>query len=724
MAKQQKLEKVLEPLQVGSLTLRNRMIHMGSHGCIPREGEDEQHPMSPRWLDFYRDLAKGFALVSVAGGIIKLNREGTEGTSTIRKNFSPAGLKELAGVIKAEGSIPCWQLLLGYPTRVLDQSDYPSRTASALNREQLEGLIPYYNECLELTKEQIKLIVDEFAETSFVLKEAGFQAIEINAGHDHGLNTFVSPAWNFRTDEYGGSPENRARIVCEINEAIKARCGEDFVIINNIAGAELQVENGRRVEDTVELCKCFEAHKSDAIHCRYEVYHEAIPELGIPRTAHESPDVDLYPSLIDKDLSDWGINSEFGKGIFGWSGAAAAIKKAVNIPVSVSGRTDAFNGEKLIAEGKLDMFSICRRTQADREYAKKIVDGDYDDIRPCVGCNTCYDMSAHSANIWCMVNGKGTEGASYDIFPAETKKKVLVIGSGASGLECARVAALRGHEVIIAEKEPALGGTLPLAGMMSDFHYDFLGFSQWQVRQVEKLGVDIRLKTTVDKEFVEKVKPDVIFVCVGGAENLPDIPGIDSKIVVTGEELHKMLKTATKFFNVESIGKLSKLAMPLGKKIALIGGGVHGLQTAHFLMKRGREVVIIEPSNEFGAGMIDCGPKPNMIRFLVQNNVEMHRNVTCKEITKKGVAIVEADGTEKFIECDNVVTTLPLLNNMSLYDELQGLAPEIYAVGDCNPLKMDIPYPPSKVEPVDSELVWPAFTTAAIREAYRIAREV
>ena len=613
-----KLEKILEPLQIGSITIRNRMIHMGSHGCIPRDDENDL-PISPRWVDFYDDLsAGGFGLVSLAGGIIKLNPEGTEGTSTIRSNFKPEGLRILADTIKKNGAAAFWQLLCGYPTRQLDQSNIPSRAASTLSQKELENLIPYYNPTIELTKEQIELLTDEFALTASILQEAGFDGVEINAGHDHGLNTFLSPAWNFRKDEYGGSPENRARIVCEINKKIKDRCGKHFVIINNVAGAELQVNGGRRVEDTVELCKYFEAAGADAIHCRYEVYHEAVPELGIPRTAHESPDVDLYPALIDKDLSDWGINNEFGNGIMGWSGAAAAIKEAVSIPVSVSGRTDAFSGEKLIREGKLDMISICRRANADRDYCKKIIEHRYDDIRPCVGCNTCYDMSAHSSNIWCMVNGVGVEGHEYSIEPASKKKKILIIGSGASGLECARVSALRGHDVTIAEKDNALGGSLPLAGMISDFHYDFLGFSQWQVRQVEKLGCRVLLNTVADDTLVKRIKPDVIFVCVGGAENTPDIPGIDSKIVVSGEELHSMLKKAMKFFKVESLGKLSKLYIPLGKKIVLIGGGIHGLQTAHFLMKRGREVIIIESSNEFGAGMIDCGPKPNMIRWLVQ----------------------------------------------------------------------------------------------------------
>ena len=722
MAQKVKLEKVLEPIYIGKLKLKNRMIHMGSHGAI-RKDDAGDGPISKSWLNFYEDLAAGgFALVSVGGAILKLDPSGMKPTCTI-DSFTDEGLRALADVIHKHDCWACWQIICGYPTRQVDQADQTSWAASALTQEELDDLIPYYNPTKELSKEQINVITDAFAAIAKRLQDCGFDAVEINAGHDHGLNTFLSLAWNKRTDEYGGSVENRARIVCEINQKIRAACGEDFAIINNLSGAEFNVKNGRPVADSVELAKCFEASGADAIHSRYEMYHEAIPELEIPRTAHELPDVDLYPDYLEQDLSEWGIDNSFGKGKMGWSGAAAAIKAAVNIPVSVSGRTDAFSAEKLIAEGKLDIISICRRAHADPDYCKKIVEGRYDDIRPCVGCNTCYDMSAHSSLGWCMVNPTVLMPRDYaTIEPAETKKRVLIIGSGAAGLEAARVAALRGHEVILCEKDKQLGGTLPLAGMMKDFHDDFLEFSLWQQRQVKNLGVDIRLKTTVDADYVRKVAPDAIIVAVGGKEPKLDYPGLDNKIVMTGEQLHEMLRKALKVFDVEKLASLSKLFLPLGKKVILLGGAMQGLQTARFLMKRGREVIIVEESDEFGTGMLDCGPKMNMLRYLVREKVEMYKSVKVKEINNKGVIIVLPDGTEKQLEADNVITTPPMEPNMALYEELKDLAPEVFAVGDCNPFEMDRPYPPSKVEPIGSKLMWPHFTVTATREAYRIAR--
>ena len=722
---QKKLDYILQPGQIGSLTVKNRLIHMGSHGSLSQKGKGDA-PVSSRWLCFYEGLAAGgFSLVSCGGGIVKLDDSGEKGFSTVISAWPFEGLQILADTIKKHDSRAFWQLLLGYPNRLVDPADMPSWAASALSEEELVDLIPYYRPTTELSIEQINVITDTFADSAVRLREAGFEGVEINAGHDHGLNTFLSPAWNKRTDEYGGSPENRARILCEIIRKTKERCGSDFPVVANFSGAEFGTPNGRRPAESAIIAKCAEAAGADLIHSRFEMYMPAVPELGIPRTGDSSPDVDLYPIWVGKDLSEYGIDNSYGNGKFAWVGAAAEIKKAVNIPVSVSGRTDAFIGNELIKEGKLDFISICRRAHADPDYCKKVIEGRYEDIRPCVGCNTCQDMSDHSSGPWCMVNPGASEDQEYNtILPAETKKRVLVIGSGAAGLEAARVAALRGHEVIIAERESALGGTLPLAGMMKDFHDDFLGFSKWQVRQVEKLGCDIRTKTNVDRAYVEKVAPDAIIVAVGGKEPECNIPGIDNKIVVTGEKLHDMLRTATKFFNVEKLSHLSKLYLPLGKKVVLIGGAMQGLQTARFLMLRGREVVIVEESNEFGKGMLDTGPKPNMLRWLTQQHVEMYKNVTCKEITNKGVVIVDADGNEKLIEANNVVTTLPMLPNLSLYEEVKDLAPEVYAIGDCNPLVFDEPYPSSKIEPVQTETMWPSFTVTAVREAYRIARGI
>ena len=195
--------------------------------------------------------------------------------------------------------------------------------------------------------------------------------------------------------------------------------------------------------------------------------------------------------------------------------------------------------------------------------------------------------------------------------------------------------------------------------------------------------------------------------------------------VLSGEMLHTQLKRAMKVASIERVAKLSKMYLPVGKRVALIGGAAHGLQTARFLINRGREVVIIEESDEFGAGMPDTGPKPNMIRWLLKKDVEMHRDVMVVEINDQGVLIANKDGSNpQQVTVDTVITTLPMDTNLSLYDQVKDLAPEVYAVGDCNPMVIDEPYPEPILEPVSSKLIWPKFTALAIRQVYGIARTV
>ena len=721
------LEKVFEPIDIGPVRIKNRFIRMGAQRNIRPDGGPSNDIWEP-WLDYYEALAKGgFGLVSVGGADVHFNFEGTELESNILVDWDHETLQRISDTIHKYGAAAFHQIVLWMPTSSITAPGSASYASSELTQEDLNGLIPYSNPSKALTKDHIKEIIRLYAETAAKLQEAGFDGMEINAAHTHGLNSFLSPAWNKRTDEYGGCPENRCRILCEIDRAIKERCGAGFALINNLSGCEFNLEGGQRVPDVQEIVQYLEAAGADAFHIRYEVYHPANEELGLPRNSHESPDIDLYPSFMEGDLSEFGIEHRFGNGIAGWSGAAAKVKEVVNVPVSVSGRMDAFVGEQLIREGKLDLVNMCRRAIADHDYCNKVTAGDIDDIRPCVGCYTCYDYSERGMPSECMVNPTLFKGKDYaELKPAEAKKRVLVVGGGAAGLESARVAALRGHEVIIADKERALGGTLPLAALIKCFHEDFLGFSKWQVRQVEKLGCDIRLKTEVDEAFIEKVKPDVIVIAVGGAENTPDIPGIDKKIVTTSESLHKKLRTATKVFSVETIGKLSKAYLPLGKKVVIMGGAMHGVQTAYFLMQHGREVIILEESDELGAGMIDCGPRQNMLRWLYDNGVEMHRGVTFKEITDQGVVYLNEQGEETLAAGDSVLPTLPLKRNLDLYERVKDMAPEVYTIGDCNPREPnDENFPPLKLEPfLQFHPHRPAYTAAAINEAYRIMREV
>lgn len=723
MTKMSEYKYVNQPGRIGSLTLRNRIVRMGAS---PSQGKYEMpNYRMPGWMvDFYESLAEGgVALVTVAGGHVRLKPLETPVDFRIEPDSCIPDLARIPDAIHRHGSLAFMQMMSPYPC-MPEGPDPESLASSNMTAEEMKKILTIFAPPRAVTKEEITMLVKRYGEVALRMKKAGFDGVEVNSGHCHFLNTFLSPSWNKRTDEYGGDAHGRTLIIREIIQEIKRACGDDFPVINLISVMEYGTEKGITPAIAVEHAKELEAAGSDAIHCRMELAFDPIEGIH-DRLTYECPDIMLYPELIDKDLSEYGIDTSYGNGVAAWSLGAAEVKKAVNIPVICVGRMDVDIAEKLIGERKIDFANINRRTMADPDYVNKAFSGEKEDIRPCVGCFTCYEMEQSCQKLWCMVNPEFLGGREYrTIKLAEQKKRVLVVGSGAAGLESARVLALRGHKVILAEKESEIGGTLPLAAMIKDFHEDFLGFSRWQVRQVEKLGVDIRTGVTVDADYVKRLNLDAVIIAVGGAEPKIDILGSDNKIVMTGEELHSKLKLALKVFSIEKISRLSKLYLPLGKKVILIGGAIQGIQTAAFLVKRGRKVVIVEESDELGAGMIDVAVKPNLLRFLKNSGVETHKNVTCKEIKKNGLVVVRSDSTEEFIEANNIVTTLPMERNMALYEEVKTIVPEIYAIGDCNPLVIEEDYPQPMLQHITTPRRWPSFTLTAVREAYRIARGI
>jgi 2,4-dienoyl-CoA reductase (NADPH2) len=716
--------KALEPGKIGSLHLKNRLLRMGANPW-PGNVEPPDYRIPQRLIEYYGQLAQGGAgLVTIAGGLVELVSPLEYQNFRIDTDDCIPNIKAVADAIHAGGCPALFQIMSPYPAFDPNRGGALSLAASTLTQEDMNGLVPFLAPPRGITKEEIQQLVQRYVQTCARLKAAGFDGIELNSGHCHFHNTFLSPAWNRRTDEYGGNAENRTRMLREIIQAVKAELGQDFVIINLITGSEYNLQNGITVADAIAHAQWLESAGSDAIHVRNEVYHDAREGITV-RTAHEVPDIELYPALINADLREYGIDTSFGKGVAAWSLAAAKIKEAVNVPVICSGRMDAHVASKLISAGKLDFINHCRRSIADHDYARKFMEDREADVRPCTGCFTCYETSERALISWCMVNPSNLGGSEYaTVKPAPKRKKVLVIGSGAAGLEAARVAALRGHDVTIVEKEAALGGSLPLAAFIKDFQEDFLGFSQWQVRQVEKLGVETRLNCEATPEFVRQFGADVVVVAVGGAENVPSLPGINNKIVMTGAALHEQLKAATKFFNPATLGKLSKMFLPLGKRIVVMGGALHGVQTARFLVARGRKVVIVETSDEIGSGLYDCGPKPQMLKWLLDQGTEFITGAVFREITNEGLIITNCTGGERLVAADNIVTALPMLDNLALYESVKPLAEEVYAIGDCNRLVIDTDLPPLIVQPVNTKSVWPSYTSTAIREAYRIMREV
>jgi 2,4-dienoyl-CoA reductase (NADPH2) len=281
------------------------------------------------------------------------------------------------------------------------------------------------------------------------------------------------------------------------------------------------------------------------------------------------------------------------------------------------------------------------------------------------------------------VNAAIGKEKEYEIKPAKKRKKVLVVGGGPAGMEAAMVAALRGHKVVLYDKEPKLGGSLPVAAMVKGFEReDVLSLILYYKTQVTKLGVDIRLGKEVTPAVIEEIKPDALIIAAGGVHNIPELPGINGRNVVTSKALHRRLKNFLRFFSPKTLRWLTNFSMPVGKKVVIMGGNIQGCQTAEFLVKRGRKVTIVDTAEEIGDGLLEIFIKPHLLNWLDEKGVAMIPGVKYEKITDKGLTVTTKEGKKKTLAADTIVTALPLLPNTKLSKSLRGKVREVYTIGD------------------------------------------
>ncbi len=642
--------------------------------------QDDLH-MRPEVLAFYEGIARGgVGLLIVESPTIDYPR-GVRWKERYRiddDKYIP-GLSELVQIIHKHGCPTFmqmnhdgpWQVKLPFaPEPMYDGDPIGASPVSFEFEGDFHAEKPH-----PLTVEEIQEIVDKFASAAVRARKAGFDGVDINAASSHLLHNFFSPFWNKRTDAYGGSIENRARFAMEVIGEIKKRAGSDFavsVILNGVEiGQGIGVPDGQCLThaDSKEIAKCLQKAGADAIQVRshflgYHVGAYLTDALFYP----ESPiPIESFPEAYDS--SDLGVAANVP--------AAAGIKSVVNIPVTVVAKLDANIGERIIREGSADFIAMTRRLLADPDYPRKIAEGRLDDIQPCTGCDNCLGSRR------CRING--LLGTPYNtIEKAPKKKRVLVIGGGPGGMSAARVSAMRGHDVTLYEKSTVLGGLLPVAAIVKGNRPEDLSLIiNYFSRQLEKLGVKVKLGKEAGLSTIDKIKPDVVFLATGGTSTVPKIPGIDRPNVANGAALHKQLKLALKFFKSETLAKLTKFYMPMGKKVVVIGGAIQGCELAEFLTKRGRQVTVVEAKPTIGEGMVDA-LLSNLLKWFQKKGVTLISGVKeFVEITDKGLTIIAGDGKKQIIEADTIVTALPLTPNNELLEGLKAKVPEVYAVGDC-----------------------------------------
>jgi len=660
-----KFEKLLEPFQIRQVKLRNRMVKapQSMNFCA------EDGSVNDRIKGFYEALARGGIGLIISGGTAVDYPLGYTSARVLLSNDDKfiAGLSELAQVIHKYGCPTFLQISHAGPAMPSNSfGGIQPVAASSLSKD--EKPLPSQDLARALSIPEIKVIISYFVNAADRAKKAGFDGIEIHGAHNYLINSFLSRAWNKRQDAYGcQNMENRTRFLVEIIQGVKERVGEDFPVGVRFNGKEWGIKNGITSEESVEFTKIFQKNGADYLH---------VSGFGIGLYNDvRFPEMLLYPEPevpLSRKVKTGALVPE-----------AEAIKKAVSIPVIAVGRLDAELGERILREGKADLIALGRRLVADPELPNKIAAGRLEDIAPCTACLECVNRIRRTEPARCRINAALGKEREYAIEPAEKKKKIMVVGGGPAGMEAARVTALRGHEVVLYEREPKLGGLLPIAAVVKGTEIEDLpSIIRYLKTQIIKLGVKINLGREVDLLLIDKIKPDVIIIATGGMAASPEISGINNSNVINTLKLYRLLKFYLRFLSPSVLRWLTKFWMPIGKKVVIMGGAIQGCELAEFLVKRGRMVTIVETSDKLGNG-IATQHIERLIPWLAKKGVIVITEASYKELTDRGLTIVTKGGEEQIIEGDTIFSAMSLKPNNEFFKALEGKAPEIYMIGDC-----------------------------------------
>ena len=616
------LRKLFEPIQVGKLDLKNRivmpamMVGLGANDMV-----------TDRFKDFYAERAQGGVGLIVIGLVtpISVGPFFPGGIGVYKDELVP-GLREFATLIHECGAKVAMQIsALGILAGADGNLELVGPSDISVDRH------PSAHKPRPLTTDEIKLIVEAYGEAARRAQKAGFDAVELNAIAGTGLiSHFLSAHTNKRTDSYGSNIENRARLLLECIESVKRNVGKDYPLLCRVSGADF-MEGGNTLEDTKVVAPLMEKAGIQAINVSTGWHEAPVPfiQMSVPRA--------------------------------NWIYLAEEVKKVVNIPVIGGTRVpDPRLADQILAEGRVDMVYIARALIADPEWANKAKEGRFDEIRPCTACCMCFDGVIEQRSITCSVNARAGKEADYSVEPVKQPKEVFIIGGGPAGMEAARVAAVRGHHVTLADSQGQLGGQLLMAVLPP--HKDELGnLTRYLARQMDKLGVNVRLGTEVSSKSIEEAKPDVVIIATGATPIIPDISGAKGKNVTIATDV--------------LTGR-----QEVSKNVLIVGGGMIGCETAEFLAEKGRKVTILEMLGRIGAD-IERTARWVMMERLRSLGIRMERNAKVEEITETG-ASVSRDGNTEFFEADSVVLAVGMESNRKLADELEGKVATVQVIGD------------------------------------------
>jgi len=592
--------------------------------------------VTDRSIAYYRERARGgVGLVIVGASAIDFPRgKGQARNLAVDHDKYLPGLSNLARAIKDGGARAAIQIYhAGSQAKRVITGVQPVAPSEILAPHSPMG-VPYESEMPHaLTVDETRELVRQFAGAIERCKRAGFDGVEIHANSGYLINQFLSPAFNLRQDEYGGELENRARFLVEIIKEAKAATGTGFPIWCRLTVLEIGIE-GITPALAQQTAKLAEEAGADAINTN--VYPHTAFLSGPPATAEPR-----------------GTLIRFAK----------AIKQAVEIPVVAVGRLDPELGEELLQEGKADFVAVGRGLIADPELPKKAYEDRMEDIVPCITCCYCFDSMMHKGReVQCSVNPRLGHEGEYGLEKAERRKRVAVVGGGPAGMEVARIAALRGHDVALYEKGHELGGQLLLA-LKPPYKDNIRPFVEYLRAQIHKVPVSVELGKQATPQRLARAEPDVLILATGGSPIIPQVPGIERLKPMTYVEV------------------LSGAAQ-VGDRIVVIGGGMVGCEVAELLAQQSKRVTILEILDEVAQDMwFALGTF--MRARLEDRKVTILTGVKYEECTDQALNIVTKDKIRLSIEADTVVVAAGAKPDSELLTRLEVEIPEVHLVGDC-----------------------------------------
>lgn len=650
-------EKLFTPIKIRDLELRNRVV-MSAMGTLECHVSEDGYTVTDKLVKYHAVRAAGGLGLNTTEVCSVYTPAAPHGYPSISEDKYIPGMKRICDAVHAEGGKAALQLWCAGLGAVSD----PSVKLLFPSEMEIFGI-----QLKPIEEEEIWAVIKAYGAAARRCVEAGFDAVEFHCGHNYLPHTFLSGGFNTRTDQWGGSHENRKKFPLECIKSIRANIPEEMPLLMRIDCHDDGLENGLTIEQIIDFCKDAKAAGVDVLNISRG---NIVTNMG---NVYEVPPVDI-PN---------GLNVE----------PAARIRKETGMLVMPCGRINTPElAEKILKEDKADLVVMARAQLADPEFCNKAKAGKLSAIKYCTGCvqgclgyinKIMADPSVE--HITCMRNPALLEEATMALEKSDSPKDVLIVGGGIAGLEAADALQIRGHHPILCEATDKLGGQLVLAGT-APRKDDFAYAAKMAIQNAYDTGIDVRLNTTVTPEMIQKMKPGAVIFSNGSSPITPRIPGADHVMVMNSHEY---------------------LANPVtgAKEAVVIGGGLVGIEVAELLVSNGaKKVSVVEMKDSILSEMV--GARQICTKEeLSKEPIDVMLSTTCKEIRENKV-IVEANGQEKVLPADCVIMAIGSkpLNIDDMKAACEELEIPYYVVGDA--------------------LKAPRLAMDAIREAYEAARVI